>query len=334
MIRKLTYIISDQTNPYRNLAFEEYLLNRVEPGECILYLWQNRHTVVIGKNQNAWKECNIDLLKQDGAFLARRLSGGGAVYHDLGNLNFTFLAQQQDYNVEKQLQVILRAVQLLGLKAEKTGRNDITIDGRKFSGNAFYETGGRCYHHGTLMVQVNVQNLSRYLNVSEDKLRSKGVESVKSRVTNLKEHSESVDVESLKEKLIEAFGEVYGLMPQSFPAERLNEGEILALEKRFASWDWILGRKIAFDFEASKRFAWGDLTLQLSVNGGYIRDAAAYSDALDQDIIAKIPDALMDIMFDKLSVCEALSRMEKQTAQEHKRAMLEEINRFLSEQNF
>ena len=139
MVTKLTYIESDQVNPYKNLAVEEYLLLHCEDKECILYLWQNQNTVVIGRNQNAWKECKVTKLEEENGHLARRLSGGGAVYHDLGNLNFTFLVNKDEYSLEKQLQVIINAMGRLGLKAEKSGRNDILIDGKKFSGNAFYE---------------------------------------------------------------------------------------------------------------------------------------------------------------------------------------------------
>ena len=125
MVTKLTYIESDQVNPYKNLAVEEYLLLHCEDKECILYLWQNQNTVVIGRNQNAWKECKVTKLEEENGHLARRLSGGGAVYHDLGNLNFTFLVNKDEYSLEKQLQVIINAMGRLGLKAEKSGRNDI-----------------------------------------------------------------------------------------------------------------------------------------------------------------------------------------------------------------
>ncbi|MEG0693587.1 MAG: lipoate--protein ligase family protein, partial [Oscillospiraceae bacterium] len=174
MIKHIGVIQSTKTEPYQNLALEEYLLHHVDEGECILYLWQNRQTVVVGRNQNCWKECKVEELKKDGGYVVRRLSGGGAVFHDLGNLNFTFLVRQEDYNLDRQLQVILKAVQKLGIRAEKSGRNDITVNGQKFSGNAFYSTNGHCYHHGTLLLNVDMENLTQYLNVSTEKLQSKG----------------------------------------------------------------------------------------------------------------------------------------------------------------
>ena len=185
MINRLSYFISSSTNPYLNLAVEEYLLETVKPNQLILYLWQNERTVVIGKNQNAWKECRFQSSKPTAGILLVVSRGGGAVFHDLGNLNFTFLIPSSDYDLSKQMSVILEAVRSLGIDAQKSGRNDVTVDGKKFSGNAFCQKGGNSYHHGTLMLRVDTQKVARYLNVSEKKLRSKGVSSVTSRVCNL-----------------------------------------------------------------------------------------------------------------------------------------------------
>ena len=251
MIEKITYIESDQFSPYRNLAVEEYLLLHCEDKECILYLWQNQNTVVIGRNQNAWKECRTTKLEEEGGHLARRLSGGGAVYHDLGNMNFTFLINKEEYDLDRQLQVIIGAMEILGLKAEKSGRNDILIDGKKFSGNAFYEQEKHCYHHGTIMVGVNMETLSRYLTVSKDKLKSKGVDSVKSRVTNLRDYLPELTMEELKVALKQSFEKVYGLKVRDKKIEDLDTGVIAEREKFFSSWNWLYGRKIDFQYELS-----------------------------------------------------------------------------------
>ena len=211
MIDKLKLYRGQSFDPFFNLAVEEYLLQNTDEGCCTLYLWQNQNTVVIGRNQNAFKECRTTLLENEGGKLARRLSGGGAVFHDLGNLNFTFLVPTADYDLDKQLKVIELACEKLGVKVERSGRNDILADGRKFSGNAFYKNGPRAYHHGTLMVDVDREKMSRYLNPSKAKLSSKGVDSVRSRVVNLKELASDTTIELLSEKLAEAFEEVYGL---------------------------------------------------------------------------------------------------------------------------
>ncbi|MBR4090095.1 MAG: lipoate--protein ligase [Mogibacterium sp.] len=183
---RLRVIRTDCTDPYVNLAAEEHLTMTAEDGVMTMFLWQNAHTVVIGKNQNPWRECNVEAIKRDGIYLARRMSGGGAVYHDLGNLNFTFIAKDGLFDIERQTDVILLACRLLGINAVKTGRNDLTVTGRKFSGHAYFSSHGFNYHHGTIMMDVKGDDLSKYLNVSAAKLKSKGVESVRSRVTNLR----------------------------------------------------------------------------------------------------------------------------------------------------
>ena len=157
MIRRIQIFSTDCTNPHRNLAVEQYLLETVPEETCILYLWQNRRTVVIGRNQSPWKECRTAALEADGGFLARRLSGGGAVFHDLGNLNFTFLVNKADYDLPRQLGVIVEACRLLGIPAECSGRNDVLSNGRKFSGNAFYEHGGKSYHHSTCWSKIRLR---------------------------------------------------------------------------------------------------------------------------------------------------------------------------------
>ena len=209
MIGRLLVCRARGTDPYENLALEEALLNRVRPGELILYLWQNERTVVIGRNQNPWKECRTALLEQEGGHLARRLSGGGAVFHDLGNLNFTFLMDAEDWDLPRQLTVLERACRSLGIPAQRSGRNDLLADGRKFSGNAFYKHNGRAYHHGTLMVDVDLEMVQRYLSPSRAKLESKGVNSVRSRVVNLREFVPDLTIPQLADALISALGEVY-----------------------------------------------------------------------------------------------------------------------------
>ena len=161
MIDRLQVYESEGFDPYRNLAIEQHLLETVLGGCCLLYLWRNERTVVIGRNQNAWAECRTTLLSEEGGRLARRLSGGGAVYHDLGNLNFTFLMRTEDYDLDRQLNVIQTACRLGGIETERSGRNDLLADGRKFSGNAFYRHEGRSYHHGTLLVDTDMNRMVR-----------------------------------------------------------------------------------------------------------------------------------------------------------------------------
>ena len=292
MLQTLHAIETTSTDPRRNLALEEYLLHSVQPGDCILYLWQNQHTVVIGRNQHAANECRIQALEEDGGVLVRRLSGGGAVYHDLGNLNFTFLVCAEDYDVAKQTETILRAVQKVGIRAEKNGRNDLTVDGNKFSGHAYYQTGDKCYHHGTIMLDVAMAPLEKYLNVSPLKLEAKGVKSVRSRVVNLREYRPDLSIEDMKAALLEAFGEVYGLpvltlREEDLPADLLADGK-----RRFSAPEWVYGdsRPLAFSREA--RFDWGLLRVDYDLEENVLTKVALWSDGLEADYLSKVPALL------------------------------------------
>lgn len=323
MIQRLKVIVSDELTPYHNLALEEYLLNHVEACECILYLWQNRSTVVIGKNQNAWKECRVEGLEQDGGYLARRMSGGGAVFHDLGNLNFTFVVKKDDYSVDLQSEVILKAVQVMGVKAQHTGRNDLTVEGMKFSGNAFYQSGENCFHHGTILIKVNKTDMSRYLNVSKSKLESKGVESVKSRITNLSEFNPSVTIDGMKEQLISSFAGCYGFDAVTIQNEEIDWAEVTRLEQRFSSWEWKYGRKIPFNFYLENRYSWGDVEAQIHVDLGKIRQIKLYSDALDTELIQTVETALTGVIYRTYEIRQRLE--ERKAANRIQEKMIEDM---------
>lgn len=292
MLHSLYVIHSRQTDPRHNLALEELLLHRVKPGECILYLWQNQHTVVIGRNQHAENECRIQALEADGGHLVRRLSGGGAVYHDLGNLNFTFLVTGEDYDVAKQTETILRAVQLVGIHAEKNGRNDLTVDGQKFSGHAYYRTGNQCYHHGTLMVAVDMAPLEKYLNVSPLKLQAKGVQSVRSRVANLRDFRPELTIQELEEALETAFSQVYGLPVQPLRYEDLDQQALAEGQARFSRPEWIYGDSRPMAVSREARFDWGLLRLDYDQQNGVITQAALWSDGLDADFLSQVPQLI------------------------------------------
>ncbi|MEG1549941.1 MAG: lipoate--protein ligase [Ruthenibacterium sp.] len=306
MMTEISTFVTDETCPYHNLAMEEELLYAVKSGECILYLWQNRNTVVIGRNQNSRAECRIDTLEKDGGFLARRLSGGGAVFHDLGNLNFTFLMREADYDLTRQLNVILRAVQSFGIPAEKTGRNDLTVCGQKFSGNAFYHTNGRAYHHGTLLLDVDFEKLTHYLTVAPDKLASKGVASVRSRVVNLASLNREVTVERMKSALISAFGQEYQLPPTPFCESRISRESLARRTEKFASFAWRIGTQPAASCVLQKRFDWGGVALHLQTNGGIIAQAQVYTDAMDADFAPLVAQCLHGVVFAPNAAVQAL----------------------------
>ena len=308
MINRIKLYESNSFDPYLNLATEQYLMETVEEDESILFLWQNQNTVVIGKNQNAWKECRTALLQEEGGFLARRLSGGGAVFHDLGNLNFTFLMPQAEYDLDKQFSVIAEAVTLLGLQAERSGRNDVLIDGRKFSGNAFYKHNGKAYHHGTLLIDVDMNKLGRYLNPSKAKLQAKGVDSVRSRVVNLKELNPDITIASMKDAMANAFANVYGAPMTMITDQDFDHDAIEALRQRNAGWEWNYGQKLPFTLELETRFPWGGVQLCLQVENGLIEEIKVYSDAMDWQLPSKLESLLLGARFEKDDICSRLQK--------------------------
>ncbi len=284
-------------DPHYNLAVEQRLLETLQPGECILYLWQNQRTVVIGRNQNPWKECRVTLLEEEGGTLARRLSGGGAVFHDLGNLNFTFLLPTEDYDPEKQTRVILTACRSLGIPAELSGRNDLTAEGRKFSGSAFYHNRGRSYHHGTLLVDVDMERMGRYLAPSPAKLAAKGVDSVRARVVNLSALQPDITVPALKEAMTAAFGRVYGPAAEPVPPERLDGDAIEVLLRRNRSGEWRCGPRLPFSFSCQGRWPWGELRLELAAENGVVRHCAVWTDAMEWELAPRLETAVTGCRF-------------------------------------
>lgn len=302
-------VLSDSYDPWHNLALEEFLFRSVEKNQAILYLWQNQNTVVIGRNQNAWKECRCTKLEGDGGKLARRLSGGGAVFHDLGNLNFTFIMDRSLYDLHKQLQVILEGTKKLGINAEFTGRNDLTVDGKKFSGNAFYFEGNKAYHHGTVMIDVDVEKVSAYLQVSKEKMASKGVNSVQSRVTNLRSYRPNLTIDEMKETLKQSFQELYGKSPEPILIKE-NDHDLKELYAKYSSWDWLYGKTPQFDVVLETRFLWGGIDLGLTLRNGRITESKIYSDAMNANLIKQIADSLVDLPMKSENILQVLNDLE------------------------
>lgn len=306
------YIYSAPTGDgWLNLARDGYFLENNKKGDVILYFYVNKNAVIIGRNQNAWKECSIANMDADGVQLVRRHSGGGAVFHDKGNLNFSFITDEKHYDLNRQMRVILNAVSKLGLKAELSGRNDITVDGKKFSGNAFSLAKGNRSHHGTILVNADLTKLSNYLCVSKEKMRSKGIDSVRARVCNICELSSGLTVEAMRRLVIESFIEEYGAA-----SEYVFDGTVLAeveeRRERLASWEWRFGKTPQFDFETDKRFSFGDTQIYFNSRNGVIRETKVYSDCLDTELTTEIENALTGVHFRKEEIKAALSKMKDQ----------------------
>lgn len=306
------YIYSAPTGDgWLNLARDGYFLENNKKGDVILYFYVNKNAVIIGRNQNAWKECSIANMDADGVQLVRRHSGGGAVFHDNGNLNFSFITDEKHYDLNRQMRVILNAVSKLGLKAELSGRNDITVDGKKFSGNAFSLAKGNRSHHGTILVNADLAKLSNYLCVSKEKMRSKGIDSVRARVCNLCELSSGLTVEAMRRLVIESFIEEYGAASE-YVFDGTALAEVEERRERLASWEWRFGKTPQFDFETDKRFSFGDTQIYFNSRNGVIRETKVYSDCLDTELTTEIENALTGVHFRKEEIKAALSKMKDQ----------------------
>ena len=292
---RLQFVISNQTNPYWNIAVENHLLSLPESEVVTLYLWKNRRTVVIGQNQNPFSECNVEALEADGGFLMRRKTGGGAVYHDDGHINFSFVVPKALYDQTRQFSVIQRAVLDFGIVAELSGRNDLLAierdrsgatdaskEGRKFSGNAFSKGKYQDLHHGTILIKGNMEDLQRYLKPKPAKLQKHGVASVRSRVVNLSELNAEITSESIVPHLRNAFEEVYGGKATEVGFDDIiARPEVQRLYEEFASPEWKYGRWRSFTAQRSAQFDWGGVEVSLDIDNGIIRDVQIASDALD-----------------------------------------------------
>ncbi|MBR5536593.1 MAG: lipoate--protein ligase [Clostridia bacterium] len=306
MIKSLYSYEASGSDPFENLAREQVLLENGPADGLILYLWQNQNTVVIGRNQNAYKECRTSLLEDEGGKLARRLSGGGAVFHDLGNLNFTFLLPREDFDVRRQLEVICTACREMGIPAEISGRNDLQADGQKFSGNAFYKSGGRAYHHGTLLLDVDMGKLGRYLSPPKAKLQAKGVDSVRARVTNLRAFVPQLTVAMMKEHLVRAAQQVYGLPAQVFAFTPQLEQQVARLAEHYAGREWRFGANAPATFSCERTFPWGTVSLELLVEKGMITHAGVFTDAMEWELSEQLRQALEGQNFSLTAMQEGL----------------------------
>lgn len=292
---KLRIVVSPQTNPYINIAVENWLVAQPNDNVVTLYLWKNRRTVVIGQNQNPYAECNAERLIADGGYVMRRTTGGGAVYHDDGNLNFSFVASPELYDQAKHFDVICRTLKQYGIEAQVSGRNDMLADGRKFSGNAFSKGKNHWLHHGTLLIRGNFDDLSRYLRVKPSKLHKHGVSSVQSRVVNLSELEPSITSDNVVPHLVSAFEETYGAKAETIDFEQIaNLPETKALIEKYSSKEWIYGRWSNFTAQYSHQFEWGAVELSLNVDDAShtINSVTVATDALDVNLADRVQQLL------------------------------------------
>ncbi len=280
----MKYIINDSVDPWFNLALEEYFL-RQKTREDLVCLWQNDNSVIIGRHQNTANEVNQEVADQEHVKIARRTTGGGAVYHDLGNLNYTFITNfnldaPQNVNFKVFAQPVIEALASYGLQAELSGRNDILLDGKKISGTAQACIGNRFMFHGTLLYDLNSDMAQKVLSVSKEKVESKGVKSVKSRIGNIKPYlPEGTGILELKEKIASAFAKNEGFERYTLSEKDLYEIQKLRKEK-YATKEWIFGESRIAGIHNKARYPGGELECTIELDHGSIKDIKFYGDFL------------------------------------------------------
>lgn len=302
------------TDPQINLAIEEYALKNLDINDTYLLFYINEPSIIIGKNQNTIEEINTKYVEDNGIKVVRRLSGGGAVYHDLGNLNFSFITKDDGnsfHDFQKFTKPVVEALHKLGVNAELSGRNDITVEGRKISGNAMFATRGRMFSHGTLMFDSEIENVVSALNVKAEKIESKGIKSIRSRVANISEYlQEKVTIEEFKQMILryifdgEENIEEYVLTEEDW--EKINQ----LSKERYQNWDWNYGKSPSFNVQQSHRFPSGSVDVRLDVKKGIIENCKIYGDFFGVGNVEDIEVRLVGSKYEKASIENALEDLD------------------------
>lgn len=313
-MRELIFIDNEGiTDPHINLAIEEYALRFLDPRYTYLLFYVNERSIIIGRNQNSLEEINHEYVRERGIHVVRRLSGGGAVYHDDGNLNFSFITnhgQDRLNNFRLFTEPVARVLQSMGVNAELHGRNDIVVDGRKISGNAQYSTGKRMFSHGTLLLNSDLSEVAQALNPKPTKIQSKGHKSTRSRVANIAEYAEKeVDVNAFRRRILEGI-----FSAEDVPTYRLTprdwEGVKRLMDERYGRWDWNFGAAPNFNYQQSRRYPFGEVDVRLDISRGYIREAEIFGDFLKGSSTEPITEALRNAPYDPEALTERVALLD------------------------
>ena len=299
------------TDPRLNLALEEHVLRNRFPGEECLLFYINEPSIIIGRNQNTIEEIDPDAVEARGIHVVRRISGGGAVYHDLGNLNFSFIApyaKQRFNRYEAFTRPVVMVLRELGVPAELGGRNDLVADGRKISGNAQFVTGDRMFSHGTVLVDTDLDVMPTVLTPKPGKIESKGHKSVRSRVANIREFlREPLTAEELRGRLLE------GIFGDPEPRERLElaEADWIAVrqlaETKYATWEWNIGKSPPSNISRAHRFPFGEVDVRVDVQEGRIAGVRFFGDFIGLEEVAGLEQRLQGVRYERRAVDEALA---------------------------
>ncbi|WP_456282875.1 lipoate--protein ligase LplJ [Bacillus sp. JZ34] len=298
------------TDPRINLAIEEYCLKHLDPEETYLLFYINQPSIIIGKNQNTIEEINTKYVDENGIIVVRRLSGGGAVYHDLGNLNFSFITKDDGnsfHNFKKFTEPVVAALKRLGVDAELSGRNDLMANGRKISGNAQFSTKGRMFSHGTLLFDSEIEHVVSALKVKKDKIESKGIKSIRSRVANISEFlDQKMMTVEFRSMLLRYIFDTEGEIPEYKLTEKDWKIINQISKERYQNWDWNYGKSPKFNLQHSKRFQAGSVDIRLEVQKGVIRECKIFGDFFGVGDVSDIEEKLTDVQYERKAIEEAL----------------------------
>jgi lipoate---protein ligase len=302
------------TDPRINLAIEEYALKNLDINETYLLFYINEPSIIIGKNQNTIEEINTEYVESNGIHVVRRLSGGGAVYHDLGNLNFSFITKDDGesfHNFRKFTEPVVHALKKLGVDAELSGRNDLLAGGRKISGNAQFSTKGRMFSHGTLLFDSEIESVVSALKVKKDKIESKGIKSIRSRVANISEFlSEKVTIEEFRSLLLKNIFEGQEEIPEYVLTEEDWENIHKLSEERYQNWEWNYGKSPKFNLQHSHRFPVGQIDVRFEVDKGIIENCKIYGDFFGVGDVTEIESKLKGIKYEKSQISAVLDEID------------------------
>jgi lipoate-protein ligase A len=300
---------NNEHDPAINLALEEYVLRHSQPGEDLVLFYINEPSIIIGRHQNTIEEINADYVQQHNLHVVRRLSGGGAVYHDLGNLNFSFITDYQAdnfSNFRKFTEPVVRTLIKLGVNAEMSGRNDILVDERKVSGNAQYISASRMVSHGTLLFNSDLSHVADALHVHENKFASKAVKSVRSRVANISEFlPRPIEIEDFKKLLLDTYFEGSTEI-RNLPLTNLDWNNVHALaDTRYRTWEWNYGKSPEFNIEKRQRFSGGEIIARLNVKGGVIQSIKFYGDYFSESTPEELESLFTNLRFTREELIRA-----------------------------
>lgn len=310
----MKYIVNKSNNPAYNIALEAYAFRELLSEDEIFILWINEPAIIIGKHQNTIQEINKEYIDANGIHVARRLSGGGAVYHDLNNLNYTIISNKSEegaFDFKTFSQPVIETLADLGVKAEFTGRNDLEINGKKFCGNAQAYYKGRMMHHGCLLFDVDMTVLGDALKVSKDKIESKGIKSVRARVTNIiDELPEKITVNEFSDKILAKMKETYPDMTEYV----LSEDELAKIQKsadeQFGNWDWVYGKAPEYTIERNVRYPAGKINTFANVEKSIIKNIKIYGDFFGIKDVQDIEELLVGTRYENKDVLEKLKTIE------------------------